>query len=831
MKNNWQRWFEENRHQLSGNGNWLQGHEPNTIPVEAMASAEIKVLIARLSSYADVSRGITHSFLYQLAASVEGCYVDMAFFPNEPDEKLLRKHRVPLWLGTSSKIAPADFDLIAISNSVLQELVNLPAALHYSGIEINAEDRGKAKRPLLIIGGSNSYNLSILHDVAGAGLVDGVLVGDGETAMPQIVEIVKKHKNCSRDEVLKILRNRVAGFYDPACYRQRFSAAGELEAIESLNEALLPVKSAKAELSAGVANFTCGPILYDESCAGASHLLMTAGCPSFCSFCKESWEQKPYREKPLKQLVSDALELKSAMGLSEIALMSFNATTYTGIFELIAELDRSFARVSIKSQRFDTIATAPELLELQFDSGKRTYTCAMEGISERLRILLQKNLSELQILSGLRELIAKNMRQLKVFIIVTGYENGEDLLEFRVFLDKIKSLFNNSGSRANITFSFACLFRPPHTPLQFAGSRLDFSGFEQMLKSLAETVVQAGFEARTSAGPADAFFSEFIAYADRRFKPILVSASIDEGFRYRGEVNVSLARYVMKKAQEMKLQSEVSHDLQKVWPWDDIDSGVSKEFLFQNYQKLVSGQQMTSCISMPWGSGSCKGCSACADADEVARVTGCGPKIVSGLKLSSVSKPVKILVRFDVPELWAWCGHNFIKAALARRLMLDNPDLVKPFLRVSRIFPEFFASGQAVAEVEFRSLPKPIVTTDKNVSDDIKVIGQVVKRLKIPDDLWPMHLEFSAGDDVSGFSRKVDALLSRYRLKHLKQRQGQYLNWLINKGQAKKNGIEKISLHEEDGMVVMLLIKMPELHLLNQFTASASIYNRFSSKI
>ena len=118
------------------------------------------------------------------------------------------------------------------------------------------------------------------------------------------------------------------------------------------------------------------------------------------------------------------------------------------------ELGSHFDRVAIKSQRFDAVVNAPELLDLQFDAGKRTYTCAMEGISDRLRMFLQKNLDEPTILRGIDLLMQRNMRQLKVFLILTGYEEKADFDEFRAFLDKIGSKTQSGKNKPHISVLF-----------------------------------------------------------------------------------------------------------------------------------------------------------------------------------------------------------------------------------------------------------------------------------------------------------------------------------------------------------------------------------------
>ncbi|MDD3148363.1 MAG: hypothetical protein PHD82_13800, partial [Candidatus Riflebacteria bacterium] len=202
-------WFASNRHQMSGNGVWFSGGEPNTLDPELFSGARVRILIVRLSEYKDVAAGITHSYLYQMASSVDGCFVDMAFMPPERDEKLMIAAGIPLLTGTNTKFPAAAFDVVAISNSVLQELINLPALLHFSGLPLSRSAREAAASPLVILGGSNSSVHSILHgqtgDGAAEGLVDAVIMGDGERVLAEALSLVRDNRDCARPELLKMM--------------------------------------------------------------------------------------------------------------------------------------------------------------------------------------------------------------------------------------------------------------------------------------------------------------------------------------------------------------------------------------------------------------------------------------------------------------------------------------------------------------------------------------------------------------------------------------------------------------------------------------------------
>lgn len=818
-------WFTKERSKLSGKGVWLQGGEPNTLDSKLFKTASIKVLFVRLSAYSDVSAGITHSYLYQMGASVEGCYIDMAFLPPERDEHLMREAGIPLLLGTTSKEPAENFDVIAISNSVLQELVNLPALLQFSSIPLSRNERIENNSPIILMGGSNSCTHSILHGEVSLngqdGLVDGILMGDGEKVFQKTLSLIRDNKSLKRADLIRLLRDKVTGFYDPSSYSEQFES-DFLTSIKHVEGAPFPVKSSKTACEDDSETFTCGPVLYEG--AGASHVIVSAGCPSFCSFCKESWEQKPYRENSFETVFNAALNLKANMGLNEIALMTFNANTCSDVFDIVSKLGKYFDRVSIKSQRFDAIVNAPELLDLQFEAGKRTYTCAMEGISNSMRKLLQKNLDEETILKGIDLLMQKNMRQMKVFLIITGYETQEDLNEFKNFLDKIGTRTQSGKNKPKITFSFAVLFRAPQTPMQFAGKRADSRQIKTMLENLCSAIKSVGYEARISSGMEDALLSEYIAYSDRRFTKVLVEASVKYGARYRGEIDSRILKVWQNLLNQYKLPvvSEQKRELTTVLPWDDIDTGINKEFLWHTFNNVKNGIEFRACLAKPWGNAVCSGCGACKTVDYRNKLHKMGPNLSKKNIISNNSKRFTSWISFEIPEKWAYCSRDFIKAALARRLMLDSNDISETFMKVEKIEPEIFCSGKSIAKVSFS---KPVKEVKTMVYDnDISNIQIFLPKKKEEETAFPVVLELAGIEDKAAYSREIDAILTKYSLKNLKQRSNGWLNWQINAGQAKKAGISKISLNEETGIMRMTLIKMPELFFMNKLSMDKPFY-------
>ena len=495
-------WYGNNYHLLSLAGLWLKGGEPNTMDPELFSQAKVRFLICRLSTYRDVSTSISHSLVAQIAQEVDGVFTDFAFLPPPRDMDIMISSEIPLWVGATTKEPPSSFDVLGISNSVVLELLNLPKLLYFSGIPLFKNERtSRQDIPLIILGGANAAVTSVLHGPLkqqglgdNYGLVDAVIVGEGEYSIKQFLEIVKKGKasGLCKADILRECHGKVDGFYEPDKYEHKYKLISINPAIPQHTQGLekgerktspqkeflaeitpkepyvsFPVKGAIVFDLDNVRTLESGPIWYETDSVGTGCLQISNGCPCFCSFCAESWERKPYRERSLSNLLK-ALEIaKAQQGLDTVNLLSFNFNTHAELYPIILSFFKKIANLSLKSQRFDLLSTDRFLAEVQQIIGKTTISCGMEGISERLRRYLHKNLTEAQIYKACEFLFERGIRELKIFLISTGLEQQEDFSEFRRFVKRLADLKSMSNSEVRIIFSLTPLYYPPHTPLQF----------------------------------------------------------------------------------------------------------------------------------------------------------------------------------------------------------------------------------------------------------------------------------------------------------------------------------------------------------------------------
>jgi len=385
-----------------------------------------------------------------------------------------------------------------------------------------------------------------------------------------------------------------------------------------------------------------------------------------------------------------------------------------------------------------------------------------------------------------------------------------------------------------LTFSFACLYRPPHTPMQFFTRDSRPQLLSRLLDESTAIVKKAGFETRESAGPWDAMVSEFISYSDRRSTPILVEASIKKNLRYRGEITRGVYDFFGAALKNAGFDTAIENRHSKnkgIFPWDDIETGVSKSFLRKNYDGLRRGNQVSACISPPLGIGSCQGCGACLTTSEKEKLTR-RIKMTRKAKAAEMPQPVPLRFRLRgiIPRKWSICGNNFIFAAFTRLLLRKIPAWIPYFIRFEQGIDRVGAYGDFLGDFLVHS-EAPLVefervfTSDACIDDDVTIIAIKPSKKPFSEDIACIASRFFLTEtpDSITIGKQLDGFLNKYRLKHLKRWQGNRLRWEIQQGHAKKSGISSIEWEKETAILTVNLLHWPESHLIRQIAPKADI--------
>ncbi|MDB5105522.1 MAG: hypothetical protein JWP91_3211 [Fibrobacteres bacterium] len=601
-QNGFASWYETRHPYLSGHGFWLRGGEWNTLAPSQWESRPLRVLITRLSTYVDTSESFTHPLLYQALADLPRVYPDLAYLPPPKDGDLMTADGVPWLLGTQTKRGAKEFDVIALSNAIVQELVNLPALMERSGLAIPPKERlERADIPLILLGGANSLHTSLLdHDDSP---VDGIFTGEQIEDIQEIMLICADAKQAGVSKAALLDRLlEVPGFARP----------GQDKRARKNNKETLDLRKVNA----------ARPVIFKVEGLGQEPVAISRGCPAFCSFCAESFDTKPYRENPVDAVVKNALKLKRDMGLEGIDLFSFNFNFYQDLYPLLEALAKNFSAIGLKSQRFDMIARDPTILDYLRAVGKGSLTFGMEGVSQRIRRYLQKGLDEPDLMKALGAVLRRPLRELKVFLIITGVEEEEDLKEFETFVRHLPDIMRSATHRPRIVFSATPLVRFPWTPLEFAPAYPP-EVYSKVARQIGHIARKAGFEYRGAADEAENYVSQVLVRADGPgFWAALKQATAETGFLYFREMADTFMDALRGKLADQGIGDDRSlggFDLEasRKKPWSRWETGVRREWLHVQYKRARRFVDPGYCLGTVEEEASCLACTACETKEEM----------------------------------------------------------------------------------------------------------------------------------------------------------------------------------------------------------------------
>jgi len=584
---------------LSGNGLFYSGKEFNTGEASDFESSGLKVLICRLSTYRDTAQSFTHPVLYKLISGIEDCFTDMAYLPPPSDIEVFRKNGIPLLLPTKTKADPLSFDVIAISNSLVQELLNIEVLLRESGIETDHSKRiGREDQPLIILGGSNSANCHFLINAISP--IDLIYTGEDPDEIVRLFARIKELR-LSRMNKAEIVIRLFSEFPSVS------PAGGENGIKNSISS-----NYSRNIQPAGV------PVLFKDD-PHSTNLVISRGCPWFCSFCNESYRTKPYSEVSREEIIKAGSDIRTLNGSEEVSLFSFNFNAHSRIEELLGELHKQFRIVSLKSQRFDVLSLKNEFLKLLQFSGKTSITCGLEGISDRLRSYLSKDLSRIELEQSLRSLLDSPIRTLKIFLIATGIETEQDINELRSLLKFIKDTFQNRTRPPRIVFSLTPLVRFPGTPLGM-DKAYPVNVMQKIICQVSKAVTSEDFEFRIANTEYEYWVSQVLLRNNSlEFYDAVQRTLKETGFIYFSSIDKKF--YDRLFANLCMLEPDPDSFLNNNLNFRHFNSNIDENFISAAYGRAAGREDTKTCNDIK-GRAVCNACGACVTtADKISATT------------------------------------------------------------------------------------------------------------------------------------------------------------------------------------------------------------------
>jgi hypothetical protein len=425
----------------------------------------------------------------------------------------------------------------------------------------------------VILGGANAAVAAGLLD--SDSLVDGVFVGNDEKTIAALFTTLGACKAAGSDKraTLRTL-GTVPGFL----------VAGETRSL-AVRAAVGPEPSA-----VGV------PVDSHEEQMGSGLVAVSDGCPFACSFCLECWTHRPYGERGVEGVLEQALAVKRSLAADSIGLYGYSVNAHRDLGDILVGLCGQGSSLGLKSQRLDWIGREPALLDAFRALDKGSVTVGLEGISSRLRGLLDKQLTIEAARAGMAALFEAKMREVKVFLVITGHERDEDFAEFEEFLAYMNDYRSRCDSSTRVVFSATPLVCFPHTPLEFAPAPSpDICA--KTIQRLGHTVWRFRMEYRDAAGAAEQFVSQALARpTDSRTVQAMIAAVLSTSFVYYRDIHPTFAAELRRCLESAGVPVDrvgTPDSVGTAAPWQAVDLGVKRTALFERFQRCMRALEGT----------------------------------------------------------------------------------------------------------------------------------------------------------------------------------------------------------------------------------------------
>ncbi|MDJ0782787.1 MAG: TIGR03960 family B12-binding radical SAM protein [Desulfosarcinaceae bacterium] len=578
------------------------GTERNAIRKDWQA-VSLKIALAFPDLYEIGTSHFGLQILYHILNAESDILAERVFAPAEDMEAQLRTAGLPLSALESGRPL-ADFDIIGFSLLYELNYTNILNMLELAGLGFWAHERTETD-PLVIGGGPCAVNPEPV-----AAFFDAIVVGDGEGVILDICRAWQQwRRQGGSKEALLTRWAAIDGVYVPSLYEVTYDAAG-LPSIDARAGAPARVRrTVVADLDA--AKFPDAPILpFGRPVHDRLRLEISRGCTRGCRFCQAGMIYRPVRERSPANLIALAKSALARTGYEDLSLLSLSTSDYACISELMAALMGRCANdhvaVSLPSLRAGTLT--PELMALIKAVRKTGFTIAPEAGSDRLRRVINKNITDADIVHTVENAFSLGWRVIKLyFMIGLPTETQDDLAALVALVQRLKSMPGRHNRGGKIHVSVTTFIPKAHTPFQWA-SQIDLDTSKTKLRWIKERLNQPGVQVKWQ-DPAVSVVEGLWARGDRRLAKLLVAAH-EEGCKFDGWSD----KFNLRRWQEAfqvagidpAFYTQRQRSLDEPLPWDHIDARLEKDFLKAEWRQGLDGIQLDDCRD-----GACHECGAC----------------------------------------------------------------------------------------------------------------------------------------------------------------------------------------------------------------------------